>query len=382
MTSDFSLSYNNICCTVFFSFAEKGIAKKYGFGVESILNYAAWYSKRFNIPIDAGTVRDFYNAMAIDKCKLPETKVKHIIDYHLKSPGNRDAAKYIIISRLRLHDEGNYFNNTIPYRNEPDVYNAIRHFIRLAKIDTRQFLILDNESYLRHIWFDKCGTRIGNYFMDAYDRQSSIDDFRKTLVNNRLVEKDVSDMDIFKFLEQHTSPDTYTPLCIKVRHTTCAKHDAICSEHVMHHECVDFDDALESESEPLQQESSTLSPPVMTTTSPSPVQPSSPNECSHGGCYLLQREVDHDQKNNRYKIGKGENVIQRVGKESSYKNAYIKCIIGVRDPDACEKDIINVFRYKFKNIKEAERGSYGNEIFEGDINDMLSVFQSICNKYS
>ena len=380
MTSDFRASCNNICCTVFFNFAEKRIVKKYGFGVESILGYAEWYSKQFNIPIDADTLRAFYTAMAIDKCKLPETKVKHIIDYHLKSSGNIDVAKYIITCQLRCFDKEKYYNNMIPYRNEPDVYNAVRHFVRLAKIDTRQFLMLDNESYLRHIWFDKFGTHIGNYFMDAYDRQSSIDDFRKTLVYNRLVEKNASDMDILKFLEQHASPNTYTLLTKRVRHAICENHGAICENRGSDNGS--DDDALESESEPSQQETSTLSPPVMTTASPTPVQPLSPNECSHGGCYLLQREVDHDQKNNRYKIGKGENVIQRVGKESSYKNAYIKCIIGVRDPDACEKDIINVFRSKFKNIKEAERGSYGNEIFEGDIKDMLSMFQSICNKYT
>lgn len=53
---------------------------------------------------------------------------------------------------------------------------------------------------------------------------------------------------------------------------------------------------------------------------------------THGGVYLLQREVDYILCNYRYKVGKSDNILFRLHTEPSFQNAYIKLHRYVNDP--------------------------------------------------
>lgn len=99
----------------------------------------------------------------------------------------------------------------------------------------------------------------------------------------------------------------------------------------------------------------------------------------HCGVYLLQ--LNCDEGTNKYKVGKAGNILTRL-KSTEYRNAFIMSCCYVPDINDCEREIITSFNEKFKNIKESEDGGFGNEIFEGDIKEMMKVFWDICLKYN
>ena len=99
----------------------------------------------------------------------------------------------------------------------------------------------------------------------------------------------------------------------------------------------------------------------------------------HGGVYILQ--LNCDKGTNKYKIGKASNLLTRL-KSTEYRNAFIISCCAVNDINGCEKEIIAAFNDKFKNVKESMDGGFGNEIFEGDIKEMLNVFWAICLKFN
>ena len=98
----------------------------------------------------------------------------------------------------------------------------------------------------------------------------------------------------------------------------------------------------------------------------------------HQACYLLQ--LSCDRYDDKYKIGKSKNIIERL-QSTEYRNAYIYMVIRVFDEDDCERKLIQVFSNEFEQIKNDDEGSYGNEIFKGDINKMMDLFYTICMKY-
>lgn len=103
---------------------------------------------------------------------------------------------------------------------------------------------------------------------------------------------------------------------------------------------------------------------------------------TYGGCYLLQKDGDYVRKNNRFKIGKAKNLIQRLNAEV-YRDAHIFCTRYVENINDCEREIIVTFTKLFKLIDICdEKGCHGKEYFEGDVNDMIIVFNMICSKYS
>lgn len=99
---------------------------------------------------------------------------------------------------------------------------------------------------------------------------------------------------------------------------------------------------------------------------------------NHSGCYLLQ--LNCDKGSNKYKIGKSFNLLTRL-KSTEYRNAFIKSCCYVSDINNCEKELISRFNSKFININDSEEGGFGNEIFEGNIKEMMNEFWDVCKKY-
>lgn len=99
---------------------------------------------------------------------------------------------------------------------------------------------------------------------------------------------------------------------------------------------------------------------------------------NHSGCYLLQ--LNCDKGSNKYKIGKSSNLLTRL-KSTEYRNAFIKSCCYVSDINNCEKDLISRFNSKFTNISDSEEGGFGNEMFEGNIKEMMNEFWDVCKKY-
>lgn len=99
---------------------------------------------------------------------------------------------------------------------------------------------------------------------------------------------------------------------------------------------------------------------------------------NHSGCYLLQ--LNCDKGSNKYKIGKSSNLLTRL-KSTEYRNAFIKSCCYVSDINNCEKELISRFNSKFININDSEEGGFGNEIFEGNIKEMMNEFWDVCKKY-
>ena len=91
--------------------------------------------------------------------------------------------------------------------------------------------------------------------------------------------------------------------------------------------------------------------------------------------YVMKVEIIKDIKLNH--CGKESNILS---KSTEYRNAFIMCCCNVSDINEYEREIITAFNEKFKNIKESEDGGFGNEIFEGDIKEMMKIFWDICLK--
>lgn len=98
----------------------------------------------------------------------------------------------------------------------------------------------------------------------------------------------------------------------------------------------------------------------------------------HQGLYLLQ--LNCDQGSNKFKLGKAQNLLRRL-KSTEYRNAFIICTSMSKDIDRCERELIEEFNKKFTNVKEADTGGFGAEMFTGDVYAMIDLFWSICAKW-
>ena len=99
----------------------------------------------------------------------------------------------------------------------------------------------------------------------------------------------------------------------------------------------------------------------------------------YSGCYLLQ--TNGDRGSNKYKIGKASNLMKRLKTCEGYKNALVIQAEFVRDSDACEREIIEVFTNEFERVKFDLKGNYGSEYFRGEYAKIRRRFQEICEKY-
>lgn len=102
----------------------------------------------------------------------------------------------------------------------------------------------------------------------------------------------------------------------------------------------------------------------------------------HQGCYFIQCEADKDLQ--KYKIGRGDNVLKRINTERSYQNCRVISINCVNDCVACERKIIITFDKLFEKIKNDDKGHYGNETYrikDSEFRFAKRLFDSICDEF-
>ena len=94
------------------------------------------------------------------------------------------------------------------------------------------------------------------------------------------------------------------------------------------------------------------------------------SECSEENIknfiYIIKEREFINSNQNIYKIGKTINPKQRLG--SYPKGSQVYLIQPCRDCDVAEREILKIFKYKFK-----ERKDLGNEYFEGDVMNMSMI---------
>jgi len=91
--------------------------------------------------------------------------------------------------------------------------------------------------------------------------------------------------------------------------------------------------------------------------------------------YLLVPRGSLDSKNNVVKVGRTINPVNRL---IDYpKGSKMYCVMLVVDAKATEDKICDTFRKLFIHRKD-----YGNEYFEGDIDEMKKYFSIICEESS
>lgn len=98
----------------------------------------------------------------------------------------------------------------------------------------------------------------------------------------------------------------------------------------------------------------------------------------HQGCYLIQLAVD--KGTDKYKIGRSGNLLKRLN-STEYRNAYIYNVMYVNDEKECEKKLITTFKTKFIIVNQSVDGSYGRELFRGNIIEMIKEFMNVCLEY-
>ena len=109
---------------------------------------------------------------------------------------------------------------------------------------------------------------------------------------------------------------------------------------------------------------------------------SSPKDLSHQGCYFIQCAADRNL--NKYKIGRGEDVLRRITTERSYQNCKIISINIVSDHIACEKMIIDTFDKLFTKVEKDNQGHYGKETYyitDEQLHYAKHVFDAICDEF-
>ena len=109
---------------------------------------------------------------------------------------------------------------------------------------------------------------------------------------------------------------------------------------------------------------------------------STKKKVSKAGCYFIQ--ASGELGTTKYKIGKSNDLYQRIKKAADYRNCKIILVCEVDEDkySQCEKELIRLFTLKFKQVKEDDEGNFGDEWF--NINDKQlakGLFWTICNKY-
>ncbi|MBM3203647.1 GIY-YIG nuclease family protein, partial [Candidatus Woesearchaeota archaeon] len=91
--------------------------------------------------------------------------------------------------------------------------------------------------------------------------------------------------------------------------------------------------------------------------------------------YLLVPRGSLDSKNNVVKVGRTTDPVRR---ETDYpKGSRMYCVMLVTDSKAVEDKLCDTFRKLFKHRKD-----YGNEYFEGNIDEMKKYFYMLCEESS
>ena len=369
----------------------------YDTSISGILRYYnTWYHRTFQVDIDEKLIRQFYDKMNGDNAKLLSTKIRHMLKSYCDNTEFLQTAKLFIAQCLRELEKTKHLNR-YSYKDIPTIFKTLKFFVCMSNIDVNEFLMLDENNLLRHISFTPyCLVLTKLYLNDCKDCSiPSIDTLKHILEDNRFLCANSTYTEVVSFLHDHLIPsvvdEVMKSLMVDVRNKTVGIKP-------LHKVYKPIDDDEEDEEETVEDISDTTENETVddndstNTNDDYSVETSiidntiteepSKSKLEHGGCYLLQREVDYLHKNNRYKIGKGDNIMRRINHEASYRNCYIKCVIGVKDPHACEKELINTFKKMFKQITMADEGQFGAEVFEGDIKIMIPMFQAICNKYA
>jgi hypothetical protein len=89
--------------------------------------------------------------------------------------------------------------------------------------------------------------------------------------------------------------------------------------------------------------------------------------------YIIQLRESVRLCEDVYKIGKSKKMHNRI--KNYPKGSKIIMVIEVDDCNICEKNVIKYFKMKFK-----QRRDLGNEYFQGNINEMVNYYKSICIK--
>ena len=84
------------------------------------------------------------------------------------------------------------------------------------------------------------------------------------------------------------------------------------------------------------------------------------------GAYLIHTRECFRLKEEIYKIGRSHDLDNRVKRYA--KGSKILCLISCENSIQCEKDLINLFKTHFKQIKD-----YGSEYFEGSKELMMKM---------
>ena len=94
---------------------------------------------------------------------------------------------------------------------------------------------------------------------------------------------------------------------------------------------------------------------------------------SNEGIYVIHTREFCTLKTNIYKLGRSFKLDTRI--KQYPKNSKAMFVINCQNSVLCEKNLINLFKTKFKQCLE-----YGHEYFQGDINDMIKeIFNYIYN---
>jgi hypothetical protein len=85
---------------------------------------------------------------------------------------------------------------------------------------------------------------------------------------------------------------------------------------------------------------------------------------NYEGLYLIKEREFVRCNDNIYKLGKSQNVLDRV--KSYPKESMLHLIIFCKDSDVLEKELIKILTKKFKLVS-----NYGAEYFEGKLNKII-----------
>ncbi|MPN40279.1 hypothetical protein SDC9_187815 [bioreactor metagenome] len=88
-------------------------------------------------------------------------------------------------------------------------------------------------------------------------------------------------------------------------------------------------------------------------------------------CYIIQCQQHFET--NIYKIGRSNNILQRMNSSEYYERRII-IIREVKNSIECEKEIKQIFKSKFGTVR-------GSEYFDGNIKEIIEIFNLVCNSY-
>lgn len=102
---------------------------------------------------------------------------------------------------------------------------------------------------------------------------------------------------------------------------------------------------------------------------------------TYGHCYLLQVLAESKTQTPIFKIGRSDDILQRLQSEH-YRNARIICVREVNNAASCEREIIETFKRRFRQVTSGRTTSIGTEYFEGNEEDVIRMFDFICSRYA